>query len=41
MSDIFESLRTRINQVAVTKRIGRIAELTGEDSTSYWAFSRH
>jgi len=30
MSDIFENLRTRISQVAVTKRVGRIAELTGE-----------
>ncbi len=29
MSDIFESLRTRISQVAVIKRVGRIAELTG------------
>jgi len=29
MSDIFENLRVRISQIAITKRIGRIAELNG------------
>ncbi|WP_323005844.1 FliI/YscN family ATPase [Pseudorhodobacter sp.] len=29
MTDIFDSLRTRISQIAITKRTGRIVELTG------------